>query len=93
VRDRPLPAVLVERELLGAGEAEALLRTALADATFAVVGGRVDGWAEAPAAPLTRMRVAGVVVLSSADPASAASRRPSGAALDGSVLVIHRKNE
>jgi hypothetical protein len=51
VLDRPLPAVLVERELLGAGEAEALLRTALADAVFAVVTGRVDGWAEAPAAP------------------------------------------
>jgi hypothetical protein len=50
-------AELVERHLLGAGEAEALLRTALADAMFALVSGRIDGWAEAPAAeyllPLT----------------------------------------
>jgi len=48
--ERALTDVLVERELLGAGELEALLRTALADAIFAVVNGRVDGWAEAPAA-------------------------------------------
>jgi hypothetical protein len=50
VDERPLTAVLVERELLGAGETEALLRTALADAMFALVSGRIDGWAEAPPA-------------------------------------------
>jgi len=57
VNGRPMAAELIARELLGAGEAEALLRTALADAIFAVLGGRVDGWTEAPAAdcllPLT----------------------------------------
>jgi hypothetical protein len=47
---RPMTDVLVEREVLGAGEIEALLRIALADAIFAVVSGRVDGWAEGPAA-------------------------------------------
>ena len=44
---RQMMAELVERHLLGAGEAEALLRTALADAIFALVSGRIDGWAEA----------------------------------------------
>src|SRR5579863_2155862 len=57
VGGRPMMAELVERQLLGAGEAEALLRTALADALFALVSGRVNGWKEAPAAecllPLT----------------------------------------
>jgi len=46
---RSLTEELVRRDLLGAGEAEALLRTALADAIFAVLAGRVDGWAEAAA--------------------------------------------
>jgi hypothetical protein len=57
VNDRPLPAELVERGVLGAGEVEALLRTALADAMFALVSGQVDGWSEGPPAdcllPLT----------------------------------------
>ena len=46
--DRPLTDELVDRELLGAGEAEALLRTALADAVFAVLYGTVERWATAP---------------------------------------------
>jgi hypothetical protein len=54
---RQMMAELVERDLLGAGEAEALLRTALADAMFALVSGRFDSWTEAPGAecllPLT----------------------------------------
>jgi hypothetical protein len=50
VNERLMTDELVERQLLGAGEIEALLRTALADAMFAVVSGRVDGWAEVPAA-------------------------------------------
>jgi len=54
---RQMTVELVQRDLLGAGEAEALLRTALADAMFALVIGRVDGCTEAPAAecllPLT----------------------------------------
>jgi hypothetical protein len=57
VSDREMTAELIDRELLGAGEAEALLRTTLADAMFALVSGEVDGWAEASAAdcllPLT----------------------------------------
>jgi len=57
VSRRQMTVELVERELLGAGETEALLRTALADAMFALVSGQFDGWAEAPAAecrlPLT----------------------------------------
>ena len=57
VRDREMTAELIDRELLGAGEVEALLRTTLADAMFALVSGEVDGWAEATAAdcplPLT----------------------------------------
>jgi hypothetical protein len=48
--DRPLTDELVDRELLRAGEAEALLRTALADAVFAVLNGTVERWATAPAA-------------------------------------------
>ena len=48
--ERPMTAELVERGLLGAGELEALLRIALADAMFALTGGRVDGWTETPAA-------------------------------------------
>lgn len=50
VGEREMTAELVDRELLGAGEVEALLRIALADAMFALVSGRVDGWTEAPAA-------------------------------------------
>ncbi len=49
VSERPMTTELVTRELLGAGEVEALLRTALADAMFALVNGRVDGWTEVPA--------------------------------------------
>jgi hypothetical protein len=48
VGNRQLTAELVGRELIGAGELEALLRVALADAMFALVSGQVDGWAEAP---------------------------------------------
>ncbi len=43
---RPLPDQLVAQGLLGAGETEALLRTTLADAMFALTCGRVDGWTE-----------------------------------------------
>jgi hypothetical protein len=50
IAERPMAAELVERGLLGAGEVEALLRIALADAMFALTGGRVDGWTETPAA-------------------------------------------
>jgi hypothetical protein len=57
VGGRPMTAELVRRGLLGAGEAEALLRTALADAMFALVSGQIDGCTEAPSAdcllPLT----------------------------------------
>jgi hypothetical protein len=48
VGKRQLTAELVGRDLIGAGELEALLRVALADAMFALVSGQVDGWAEAP---------------------------------------------
>lgn len=44
VSDRPMTAELVERGLIGAGELEALLRTAVADAMFALASGSVDGW-------------------------------------------------
>lgn len=47
---RPMTTELVERGLLGAGEVEALLRVALADAVFALTSGPVDGVTEAPAA-------------------------------------------
>ena len=50
VGGRQMTAELIDRGLLGAGEVEALLRTALADAMFALVSGQVDSWAEAPAA-------------------------------------------
>jgi hypothetical protein len=50
IADRPMTVELVERGLLGAGELEALLRIALADAVFALAGGRVDRVTEAPAA-------------------------------------------
>src|SRR5580698_6653692 len=46
VGERRMTDELVERALLGAGELEALLRVALADALFALVSGQVDGWAE-----------------------------------------------
>jgi hypothetical protein len=49
VGQRQLTAELVARDLLGAGELEALLRAALADAIFALVSGRVDGWTEGAA--------------------------------------------
>ena len=55
--ERQMTTELVDRGLLGAGEVEALLRIALADAVFAIVTGQVDGWTEAPPAdcllPLT----------------------------------------
>jgi hypothetical protein len=50
IAGRPMTAELVERGLLGAGEVEALLRIALADAVFALTSGRVDSVTEAPAA-------------------------------------------
>jgi hypothetical protein len=50
VGERQMTAELIERDLLGAGEVEALLRTALADAMFALASGQVDGWTEAPPA-------------------------------------------
>ena len=57
VNERPMTTELIDRHLLGAGEVEALLRIALADAVFALVSGQVDGWTEAPPAdcllPLT----------------------------------------
>lgn len=49
VAERPMTSELVTRQLLGTGEIEALLRTALADAVFALASGRVDGWTELPA--------------------------------------------
>jgi hypothetical protein len=45
---RQLTAELVGRELIGAGELEALLRVAVADAMFALLSGQVYGWLEAP---------------------------------------------
>ncbi len=57
VGDRQITAELVGRELIHAGELEALLRIALADAMFALLSGRVNGWLKAPPAdcllPLT----------------------------------------
>jgi hypothetical protein len=50
VGERLMTGELVERSLLGAGELEALLRIALADAMFALVSGQIDGWTEAPVA-------------------------------------------
>jgi hypothetical protein len=50
IAERPMTAELVERGLLGAGEVEALLRVALADAMFALACGRVDSWTATPAA-------------------------------------------
>jgi hypothetical protein len=50
VGERQLTDELVERALLGAGELEALLRVALADAMFALLRGQVDGWTEGPPA-------------------------------------------
>jgi Domain of unknown function (DUF4388) len=57
VGERQITAELVGRELISAGELEALLRIALADAMFALLSGQVNGWLEAPQAdcmlPLT----------------------------------------
>ena len=50
VAGHEMTAELITSELLGAGELEAVLRTALADAMFALASGRIDGWTEAPAA-------------------------------------------
>jgi hypothetical protein len=50
IAEHQMTVELVARQLLGAGELEALLRTALADAMFALVSGPVDGWTESPAA-------------------------------------------
>jgi hypothetical protein len=44
VADGRLAADLVRRELIGAGELEALLRLALADAMFAMTAGTIDGY-------------------------------------------------
>lgn len=41
---RPMADELTERGLVGTGELEALLRTTLADAIFALVSGAVDAW-------------------------------------------------
>lgn len=41
---RPMADELTERDLVGTGELEALLRTTLADAIFALVSGTVDAW-------------------------------------------------
>jgi hypothetical protein len=57
VGERQITAELVGRELLKAGELEALLRVTLADAMFALLSGQVNGWLKAPSAdcllPLT----------------------------------------
>ncbi len=57
VNERQMTNELIGRALLGAGEIEALLRIALADAMFALVSGQVDGWTETRSAdfllPLT----------------------------------------
>jgi hypothetical protein len=57
VGERQITAELVGRELIQAGELEALLRIALADAMFALLSGQVNGWLKAPPAdcllPLT----------------------------------------
>lgn len=57
VGERQITAELVGRELIQAGELEALLRIALADAMFALLSGQVNGWLKAPQAdcllPLT----------------------------------------
>ncbi len=50
VAGRPMTTELIQRELLGAGEVEALLRIALADAVFALVSGQIHDWSEKPPA-------------------------------------------
>jgi hypothetical protein len=63
---RQVTAELVGRELIGAGELEALLRIALADAMFALLTGPVSGWLAAPQAdcllPLTPSAQAGWLI-------------------------------
>jgi hypothetical protein len=90
VSGRPMTAELVQRGLLGAGEAEALLRTALADAIFAVVSGRVEGWAEEPPAdcplPLTPAARSGWL-LAEATRRSQALASFAGPAIDASDRV------
>ena len=44
----PMSGELVSRELAGAGELEALLRTALADAMFALASGTVEDYRAGP---------------------------------------------
>jgi hypothetical protein len=46
--DRPMSAELVARELVGSGELEALLRTALADAMFVLASGTVQDYRAEP---------------------------------------------
>jgi hypothetical protein len=48
IAGRPLTDEMIRSGLLGAGEAEALLRTALADALFALLSGAVSGWVMEP---------------------------------------------
>ncbi len=50
VGERQITAELVGRELIPAGELEALLRVALADAMFALLSGQANDWAKAPQA-------------------------------------------
>jgi hypothetical protein len=50
VAGSPVTSALVTLELLGAGETEALLRTALADAVFAILSGQVGRWSPVPGA-------------------------------------------
>jgi hypothetical protein len=50
VGGRQIADELIDRQLVGAGEIEALLRTALADAMFALVSGQVDGYRDLDAA-------------------------------------------
>ncbi len=47
-RGRPLSAELIAREMVGAGELEALLLTALADAIFVLASGTVDEYRAEP---------------------------------------------
>jgi hypothetical protein len=50
VGGRQIADELIDRELVGVGELEALLRTTLADAMFALASGRIDGCMDADAA-------------------------------------------
>jgi hypothetical protein len=88
VAGRPMTSELITRQLLGTGELEALLRTALADSVFALASGRVDGWTELPARdcplPLSPPAKAGWLLAEAARRRQvlAASGQPSLNALD-----------